>query len=367
MPAPLGRAQVSRKVLAINRLIGGLSGQLFGATRHFPPAGLETALQHAPNFEPPRLAHRPYCTDDKASGLQIRSQSTALARRYIQANAPELQFRVVLDIDHDVRATAHERYWHDEYGVPEPSWTAITPGTGRAHVAYELAIPIAKHDNARSGPIRYGAAIEGGLAIKLRADSGYAGLVCKNPLHPDWDTVPGRLEPYELAELAEWVDLIPKAKLRESVHGALGRNCLLFEHLRHWAYRAVVPFKSSGGRRDNWEGSVLKQALELNNFSEADVMQRDPLAYSEIKATARSVARYTWQNFSEASKKALVDRTHTPELQAARGRRSGEARRASTESHRATARLLKIQGKSMRAIAEELSVSQSTISRWLSA
>lgn len=234
-------------------------------------------------------------------------------------------------------------------------------------MAYELAVPIAKHGQARSGPIQYGAAVEAGLGVKLRADPGYAGLVCKNPLHPDWNTVPGRLEPYDLAELAEWIDLTPTAKLRASASGALGRNCLLFEHLSHWAYRTVVPFKSSGGRSDSWEAAILEQALQLNDFSEADVARRDPLAYNEIKATARSVARFTWRHFSAASKQALIDRTHTPEQQAARGRRSGEARRAATQTLRATARMLLAQGKSTRVIAAELAVNQSTISRWLGA
>lgn len=323
-------------------------------------------MLHPLHFQPARLARRPYCTDDRSSGLQIRNAAIALSHRYIQANSPALQFRLVFDIDHDVRAVAHERRWHDDFGVPEPNWTALTPGSGRAHVAYELAVPIAKHDNARSGPIRYGAAVEGGLARQLRADLGYSGLICKNPMHESWKNVIGRAEPYELAELAEWVELLPKSRLkRDAVSGALGRNCLLFEQLRLWSYQNILPFKSACGNYNAWVAELLSQGLEFNVFESTGLSNTHPLAFNEVLATARSIARYTWRHFSSANLQALIDRTHTSEQQAMRGRRAGEVRRVATESQRATARLLHAQGKTMRTIAAELAVNQSTISRWL--
>ena len=158
-------------------------------------------------FEPSRLAHRPYCTDDLEAGLSIRGQDVALTRKYIQANCPALQFRLVLDVDHDIRSTAELHRWSDDYNAPQPNWSAITPKTGRGHVGYEIEVPIAKHDHARSAPLRLAAAIEDGLARKLQADFGYAGLICKNPTHSAWRTVPGRVQPYDLTELSEWVNL----------------------------------------------------------------------------------------------------------------------------------------------------------------
>jgi DNA-binding NarL/FixJ family response regulator len=92
----------------------------------------------------------------------------------------------------------------------------------------------------------------------------------------------------------------------------------------------------------------------------------EPLPESEVTSTAKSVGTWTWRNITPAGLQTLIERTHTPERQAERGRKSGEARRLSREQERATARLLRAKGYTQQAIAEELGVSQPTVTRWLS-
>lgn len=105
-------------------------------------------------FEPARLAKRPYCTDGLDSGVVVRGVGTALKKRYIQANCPALMFRIVVDVDHDVRNTARMHQWLSDYKAPQPNWTAMTPATGRSHLGYEIEVPVARHEHARNHPIR---------------------------------------------------------------------------------------------------------------------------------------------------------------------------------------------------------------------
>jgi hypothetical protein len=95
------------------------------------------------------------------------------------------------------------------------------------------------------------------------------------------------------------------------------------------------------------------KALERNG----DFMQ--PLMGNEVWHICKSVAKWTWRRFDiEASDRRFR------ELQAARGRASGEARLAGSEDKRASARLMRAQGMSLRAIAEALGVPKSTVGDW---
>ena len=77
----------------------------------------------------------------------------------------------------------------------------------------------------------------------------------------------------------------------ETTFGA-GRNCSVFDELRKIAYREVLGFKRSGNL-DTFRGpNSQRVALGINlQFPEA-------LKLSEVRAIARSVARWTWRHFS---------------------------------------------------------------------
>jgi hypothetical protein len=61
----------------------------------------------------------------------------------------------------------------------------------------------------------------------------------------------------------------------------------LFDIARKWAYKAIREYR--GSTFDSWLGAVLKECLSVNSAF------LEPLPYSEIKATARSIAKYCWK------------------------------------------------------------------------
>lgn len=309
-------------------------------------------------FSPERLAKRPYCMSGKSQGMLIRDVERALGYPYVQANSPWLIYRVVLDVDRDLSWTAAQGTWHDDFVMPDPSWYALNPENGHAHICYEIAVPVARHDAARQKPLKLLAAIEHALTRQISADSGYVGLVCKNPLHQGWDARVVRAHPYDLPELASWVDLKPYSGKRPTrvADCSIGRNCAMFDKLRSWAYAAVREFKGAAGR-EAWNAAVLTRAESLNDYTPA-------LPYSEVRATARSVAKYCWSTFDIAASDARFSK-----LQAHRGKRggfaSGAARFNASADKRNDAKSLRDGGASMRSIAVALDVSVGSVHAWL--
>ncbi|WP_201284109.1 replication initiation protein, partial [Klebsiella pneumoniae] len=56
-------------------------------------------------------------------------------------------------------------------------------------------------------PLRSAAAVENALRKKLGADTGYSGLICKNPNHSHWKIAVWQPELYTLDWLADSLDL----------------------------------------------------------------------------------------------------------------------------------------------------------------
>lgn len=303
-----------------------------------------------------RLPNKPYCTDDLAAGLLIRSKASATKRRYIQHNPPPILAFMVYDLDRPDSALA----WNDAL-LPVPAWVSVNPENGHSHIAYGLIAPVARTDAARAAPLRLAAAIEAAYGAKLDADRGYSGLITKNPMHPHWHvyypaTEAANFGYYDLAELAEYVTLPNKLPKGREAAG-IGRNVCLFDSLRIWSYSAVrVHWRPNGFKA--WQSAVLEKAESLNQFAE-------PLPYAEIKATAKSVAKWTWQNFTPKGFKDYVERTHTPEIQAKRGNKSGQVRAEKAIEKAVQAQEMRKQGMKQAAIAKALGVHRNTVSSWL--
>ena len=228
-----------------------------------------------------KLPKKPYCSDDLGHGVIIRPKSTAIQMQYIQHNPPCLITSLVFDID---RSDAYFA-WSDA-NLPPPTWIAKNRQNNHAHVGYMLATPVCTTHRARQNVIEYLAKIEQAYSLALGADRGYTGLITKNPCHGAWENHIFGVEPYELNYLADFVELQElKTDLKE-VSG-LGRNCMMFDTVRKWAYKAIREHR--GSTFDVWLGEVLKMAINANGaFIE-------PLPYSEVKATAKSIARYCWK------------------------------------------------------------------------
>lgn len=296
-----------------------------------------------------RWPRKPYCSDDKTARF-IRSLSHAIKQPYIQANPPHLRVWSIYDVDRPGGAMA----WEDA-GLPPPAWAAVNRENAHAHLVYGLSAPVlVDSPDMRQRPLRYLCAVEAAFRARLQADSGYSGLITKNPAHPLWRTLRGPRDFYELGELAEWVDLPKHLPKRNPEEVGLGRNVTVFDWLRHYAYREIRRYKRDVRNFVLWQSHLNNKALERNgDFS-------CPLDGREVWHIAKSVSKWTWNKFDIAASDAAFSAR-----QAARGRASGRSRLAASEDKRATARLMRASGAKQAAIAAELGVTERSVRNWL--
>jgi hypothetical protein len=232
-----------------------------------------------------------------------------LTHPYIQPNSPIAFARIVFDLDwHQsghklgnlpIRYLAEASAWENDLALPEPSWVALSKEKNSAHIGYELATPVGRHEAARAQPQRYLAAIESAYCEKLMADSGFSGAFCKNPLNEAWDLYTGHVEPYDLHDLAEYVQLNSTRfqKFNREPRGEVGRNVYLFDILRFWAYDCIDDSRPLGFER--WLQQVSEKAIQLNSVGYSglpDLMGRGLLSSSECRNIGKSVATWTWAN-----------------------------------------------------------------------
>lgn len=264
-----------------------------------------------------RLPKRPYCSNDLTYGVVIRPAAMAMQHRYIQANPHVLLSWLIFDIDRAGAADA----WQDA-GLPPPNIIAINRANGHAHLLYGITNPVCKSAAAHQKPLRYAAAIEDAYKERLGADLHYVGLLTKNPAHTDWLTEFLHPHFYDLADLADYVDLAVRKRspAPAAAHG-LWRNVSLFDTVRKWAYGWVDTYRQ-GGSLEAWHNAVYAQAMARNTFPE-------PLTEPEARATAKSIAKWTWRHFSKAESDARFS-----QLQSVRGKKgaaiTNATRRAAT-------------------------------------
>ena len=288
------------------------------------------------------LAHKPYCADDLLYGLQIRPKKTAINMQYIQGNQPCMIHYFFFDIDRSDAVMA----WHDA-NLPMPYWTAQTQKNGHAHICYKLEIPLCTSDLGSQKAIVYASKVQAGLANKLGADVGYSHLITKNPFHKDWRVTFWSEQAYTLDYLADFIEL-PKKLNKQQEQSGLGRNCTLFDTVRKWAYTAVRDYMHYDSSHE-WEKAVRAQIEAINNgFEQA-------LPYSEVKATAKSIAKWVWQRFSYGN---------FSEIQAKRGAKGGKAKGHAYTEKREQAVALKAEGLSYTQIAEQLKVARRSVINW---
>lgn len=341
------------------------------------PVGLERARCLPLFADPTRLARKPRCGREKGHNV-IRSASTALTHPYVQPNGPVAYSRIVLDLDwHDEKHPHHSypiRYlsegdaWEHDLSVPAPDWVAVTPGKNSAHIGYEILTPVGRHEHARIKPQQYLSAIESALTLKLGADAGYAGLLCKNPLHEDWDFYKCNNIGRELSDFASWLDLTPvkRQKFNREPRGEIGRNVYLFDQVRFWAYDNIEKYRN--GNFEIWVEAVLVHAQIINTASYDHLpvlIGRGLLSFSECRAIARSVSKWVWANhgtrkITEAFSELQSERGKLGATAAAavkRGRREAEIVEAISD--------LTANGvvPSMRKVAEKIGCSQPTLSK----
>lgn len=317
-------------------------------------------IQFTENFYK-NLAPKPYCSYGKGTAMLIRSKSTAVKLPLLQVNPPHLVNYLVFDID------APDAYLHYfDADLPLPTWIAKNRKNGHCHICYELKTPVCKTANARLKPLRYLTSIEYSYAKKLGADLRYSGLLTKNPLDKEnWEVAILNPRAFELEELASYVTLENKPKTGKNEIFGLGRNCSMFDSVRFWAYKAIRERLEHGYY--SWYTEVLNMAHNANGeFLE-------PLIYSEVKATAKSVAKWVWRNHHSAEFQAWFS-----EKQSKRGRKGsikanakganrkgGQARSFKYSDMRQEVLKLHVMGFNPTQIAQQLNISRPSVYKWV--
>ena len=255
-----------------------------------------------------RLPHKPYYSDDLQFGVRIAAKDRAILAKYIQFNQPHAQFWLGFDVDRQGAALD----WSDR-NAPAPTFTIMNPKNGHAHLLYGLETAIRTAPDGRLKPLKYAAAVENALRKKLDADIGYSGLICQNPNHSHWKISVWQPELYTLDWLADSLDLNAANDKEIVVDYGLGRNCTLFDKTRKWAYRAI---RQGWPEYEQWLQACYERASAYNlQFS-------FPLDDKEVKGIANSISKWTFANFSDVAFREYVIKTHSPEIQSIRGRKS---------------------------------------------
>ncbi len=237
------------------------------------------------------LPRRPYATNHLAEGQFRRSREQALAMRYIEHSPHALLGSIVIDCDHPDAAL---RAFEKPSDHPAPNWVAQSP-SGRAHLGWWLAAPVCRTDSARLQPLRYAQRIEAGLRTSVAGDFAYGGQLTKNPIHEDWETLYGPARPYQLHELVTIHTPRQMPRLPARAAG-LGRNVTMFDTARIWAYSTWWHHRDGG--MSAWEKLVLQRCHAINTEFIA------PLPFVEVVATAQSISRWIWRNFTEEAYRA---------------------------------------------------------------
>lgn len=275
-----------------------------------------------------RLPHKPYYSDDLHFGVRIAGKERAILAKYIQFNQPHAMFWLGFDVDRVGAAID----WSDR-NVPAPTLTITNPENGHAHLLYALETSIRTAPDGKMKPLRYAAAVENALRKKLGADTGYSGLICKNPNHSHWKIAVWQTELYTLDWLADSLDLNAANDKEIIADYGLGRNCTLFDKTRKWAYRAI---RQGWPEYDQWLQACYERASAYN------LQLAAPLDENEISGIAKSIAKWTYRNFTESSFEEYVKNTHTSKIQSSRGKNSrGGGRKVNIESERQTMPWLK--------------------------
>lgn len=306
------------------------------------------------------LPHKPYCSNQKG-WLAIRPKSVAKLKNYIQHNEPTKIRWLVFDCDY-YGALQHigENY------LPPPNIVAINRENGHSHLFYGLEVPVCITENGGHKPKQFLANVSYALGLALNADQGYQGFISKNPIKSDfWEVFETPQKSWELADFLEYLE-VPRTIPKKALLVGVGRNVSLFETARRWAYRQVLGYRV-GGTREAFHSAVLDHCEEINSGFPT------PLNFSEVKATAKSIAKWTWSKYtgrkSDEDWTKYVAETHTSEIQAKRGHKgglaSGATRASTNEEKRLQARSMRSEGATQAAIAEALGVSTRTIIRWL--
>ncbi len=321
-----------------------------------PGTALSRLLSEAP--------YLPRCSDNKTAAL-VRPREYAIRYPYMQVNRPDMVSWLVFDLDH-----SNSLIWEDEL-LPAPNFVVSNRKNGHSHLFYAI-VPVCTSENARSKPIQYMKAVYEAMAARLNADPAYSGPVAKTPGHPWWSTWEIHGTEYELGELADYVDLAitpPWSTGPDLDAVSHSRHCLLFEELRFYAY-SVVNREKEQGTFQSFMRLLEAYAYNKNNYRQRGFSMN--LTAAQVKATVKSVARWTWDRYTGNSQchrgvMNLDKNLPLKERQRLAAERTHQTRQKATEFKiRAACRLLQEKGVKLTqvAVASATGLTRQTIAQY---
>lgn len=258
------------------------------------------------NYKP----KRPFATNDYSKGLYQHDRDSALKMRHIET-APKA-YRNMITLDLDIPDAA--RFLQDIIGdeqIATPNFIVENPDTTHAHATWILGIGASGEK-----PQAFMEDVRKKMTIRAGGDLGYNNRTMRNPLYFPTQQLTDELYTLEfLNSLVKDVKL-PKRNTDKRANPdmlAMGRNTATFELLRHFAYANWYAFHETPAA---YEAAITEKAHEINCTHES------ALPPTEINATVKSVIRWVNKNFSIKDFLAI---------QAARGRKSGNARRQTAQ------------------------------------
>ena len=228
----------------------------------------------------------------------MKPREFAMRYPYMGVNRNDMVSWLVFDIDHDHLAIPNPYIWQDA-NLPPPNLIVRNRCNNKAHLYYAIT-PVCVSDKARAKPIQYMKAIYKAMATRLESDEQYSGPMAKTPFHPWWITTELHDQEYSLGELADYVELeqAPPWGQKALADTSHSRHCTLFEHIRYFAYSIVNKERDQGSYK-SFKSRVHHYASAKNHFVEQGFDANLP--ESSIKATVKSVSRWTWDHYTGRS------------------------------------------------------------------
>ncbi len=238
---------------------------------------------------------------------ELVTQARAQAQHYpyIQANRADMRSWMVFDLDHE-----NAWIWQD-VNLPPPNMIVSNRNNGRSHLYYAIE-PVYFGSNARQKPINYFNAVYKRMRKLLDADPAFGHFISKTPYCDAFRTIDIHHQEYTLHELADYIDFEESTWIQRRGRmlrdDALGRNCAIFDELRHYAYSVVDSFRSDNNE-SGFYNELLSYAESANDFSDcANFDDIQPLPFNELRSIVKSVSKWTFANYVSGSGKKHIKR-----------------------------------------------------------
>ena len=287
------------------------------------------------------LRHQKKLKTSQTKGFcQMRSKEIALKNPYIQVNPLNSYAWVVIDCDYNLP------YFKDMPVLP--NYIVRNKGNNRGHLYFKIS---EVHNNGFSSykAIEYYKAVKYALTILFNGDLAFTQTLSKNPLAVEhWRVDHLHSKEYDLSELAEYCELVPKYKLKaikeaKELVEIIGRNQTIFDCTRVEAYRMDKP--------------TLEQIRALAESFNSTLT--NPLPVKEIGHIAKSIHKYV------SKPKNLAEKEKLSERQRERGKKSGVVRAEKSQKRKDQAFILFANPKlKLQDVADKLELSIQQIKRY---